>query len=232
MEFSTLFNDNWLNLIVIFALSIIAFVFKKKPKSNYFENIIKYTDILEKTPQPQYQKDYLNNIKKKLLWEKVCFYRSGNRNKERIAISLINSDIYNIIDLTQLNSLTQYFAIEKNKIYPLKLFLVKEFVVSCIAAVIAIIFVLSNLNTIFKSPEIISVIIAILTIFIITIIISQFIVPVIKRLNMLRLILKDNDFLNRANHQLAVIIEDDQKINISIAEQVFVQNEQESDNNN
>lgn len=227
MELVELLKDNWINLVIIFVLSFIGFFYKKRSKDNYFDNIIRYTDILEKTPQPKYQKDYLNNIKKKLLWEKVCFYKSGNVEKERIAISLVNADVNDIINLSRLNLLTQYFSIKQNQILPVKPFMVKEVIISTIAFFLAFIIIISNINTAFHSPWIVSIIIAILTIFVIAIIALQFALNPIKRFKTYRSILKDNEFLKRANSELANILKDSEEINTNIIEEVIDEEEQD-----
>lgn len=227
MELVELLKDNWINLVIIFVLSFIGFFYKKRSKDNYFDNIIRYTDILEKTPQPKYQKDYLNNIKKKLLWEKVCFYKSGNVEKERIAISLVNADVNDIINLSRLNLLTQYFSIKQNQIIPVKPFMVKEVIISTIAFFLAFIIIISNINTAFHSPWIVSIIIAILTIFVIAIIALQFALNPIKRFKTYRSILKDNEFLKRANSELANILKDSEEINTNIIEEVIDEEEQD-----
>ncbi|QYN46646.1 hypothetical protein [Gilliamella sp. ESL0405] len=206
MELNELLTDNWFNLFIIFVLSLIAFIFSKRRTINYFDNLIKYTDILEKAPQPKYQKDYLNNIKRKLLWEKVCFFDVGNINKERIAISLVNADINNIIELTQLNLLTQYFSIKNNKINPINPLLIKEIILILVASFFGVFVIISNLFTIFGSHKIVNVIIAILAIFIIMIILAQFASGPFKRLNIYRLILKDRSFLTRANNVLSEML--------------------------
>ncbi|OCG21887.1 hypothetical protein A9G11_07800 [Gilliamella sp. wkB108] len=227
MELVELLKDNWINLVIIFVLSFIGFFYKKRSKDNYFDNIIRYTDILEKTPQPKYQKDYLNNIKKKLLWEKVCFYKSGNVEKERIAISLVNADVNDIINLSRLNLLTQYFSIKQNQILPVKPFMVKEVIISTIAFFLAFIIIISNINTAFHSPWIVSIIIAILTIFVIAIIALQFALNPIKRFKTYRSILKDNEFLKRANSELANILKDSEEINTNIIEEVIDEEEEQ-----
>lgn len=206
MELNELLTDNWFNLFIIFVLSLIAFIFSKRRTTNYFDNLIKYTDILEKAPQPKYQKDYLNNIKRKLLWKKVCFFDAGNINKERIAISLVNADINNIIELTQLNSLTQYFSIKNNKINAINPFLIKEIILTLVASFFGVFVIFSNLFIIFGSHKIVNVIIAILAIFIIMIILAQFAYGPFKRLNIYRLILKDRSFLTRANNVLSEML--------------------------
>lgn len=206
MELNELLTDNWFNLFIIFVLSLIAFIFSKRRTTNYFDNLIKYTDILEKAPQPKYQKDYLNNIKRKLLWEKVCFFDAGNINKERIAISLVNADINNIIELTQLNMLTQYFSIKNNKINAINPFLIKEIILTLVASFFGVFVIFSNLFIIFGSHKIVNVIIAILAIFIIMIILAQFAYGPLKRLNIYRLILKDRSFLTRANGVLSEML--------------------------
>lgn len=48
MDITTLLNDNALNLIIIFVLAFIGFVYRKRTKKQYVDNIIKYADILEK----------------------------------------------------------------------------------------------------------------------------------------------------------------------------------------
>ena len=167
MEISELLHDNWFNLVIIFTLSCVAFICKRPRSSKYFDNLIKYADILEKTSQPKYQRDYLSNIKKKLLWDKICFYKSGDIEKENIAMSLVNADVNNIIDLAQLNLLTQYFTIQKNRLIPLAFYSIKEVVLSGIILIFALILLLFNINRIFSSPWIVNIIISILTIFII-----------------------------------------------------------------
>lgn len=227
MELMELLNDNWFNLVIIILLSFIGFLYKKRSKSNYFDNIIRYTDILEKTPQPEYQKTYLNNIKKKLLWDKVCFYKSGNIEKERIAISLINADINNIIELPQLNLLTQYFYINQKQIMPQKPFLIKEIIATGVAVLVALIIILSNISTIRHSPWIVSIIVAILTIFIVIIIGLQFAFNPLKRFNTYRLILKDKDFLPRANVELANILEANAEISPDMIEATITTDDQQ-----
>lgn len=225
MDLTQLLQDNWFNLFLIFTLSFVGFIYKKNTPKNYFDNIIKYADILEKAPQPNYQKDYLNNIKKKLIWEKVCFYKSGNINKERIAISLVNADKHNIIELLQLNQFTQYFAIKQNRITLLKPFLIKEVILSAAVCLFTFIMLITNLHTIFKSAWIINVIISLLTIFIMIFIISQFAKGPLKRLNTYRLILKDSDFLNRANQEFTNILAENHELNESIVSQEVVNEE-------
>ncbi|NUF49860.1 hypothetical protein [Gilliamella sp. ESL0250] len=220
MELSELLHDNWFNLVIIFVLSLVAFIYKKRTKHNGFDNIIKYTDILEKIPHPKYQTDYLNNIKKRLIWEKVCFYKSGNIDKESIAISLVNADVNHLIKLTQLDSLTQYFGIVKNRITPLKPYLIKEVMLSGVAFAFAFIMLLSNIITIFSSTWIINVIIAILTVFIIMIALFCFALEPLKRFKTYLLISKDSSFLQRANNELAKIIQDKNKINTTILEEI------------
>lgn len=221
MELVELLKDNWINLVIIFALSFIGFLYKKRSKDNYFDNIIKYTDILEKTPQPKYQKIYLNNIKKKLLWEKVCFYKSGNIDKERIAISLVNADINNNINLPDLNTLTQYFCIKQNQIIPLKPFMIKEVLFNSFVFFLAFIIILSNISSIFNSTWFISVIIAILTIFIVAIVVFQVSLSPIKRFKTYLLILKDNNFLKRANNELDNIIKTSESIDSNMIEEII-----------
>ena len=220
MDITTLLNDNALNLIIIFVLAFIGFVYRKRTKKQYFDNIIKYADILEKTPQPQYQKDYINNLKKKLLWEKVCFYQSGNINKERIAISLINADIHNIIALPQLNLLTQYFKIKQNKIIPINLFLIKEVLFGGIALLLGVLIIISNLKMLFRSTDLVNIVIAIITILIVTVIAGLFSISPLKRLKTYWLILKDRDFLKRANVQLSMIIEECNQVTPLISDEV------------
>ena len=208
MEISELLHDNWFNLVIIFTLSCVAFIYKRPRSNKYFDNLIKYADILEKTSQPKYQRDYLSNIKKKLLWDKICFYKSGDIEKENIAMSLVNADINNIIDLTQLNLLTQYFTIQKNRLIPLAFYSIKEVVLSGIILIFALILLLFNINRIFSSPWIVNIIISILTIFIILFITCRFALDPIKRLKTYLVILKNETFLQRANNELAKIIEE------------------------
>ncbi|MWN89984.1 hypothetical protein GQ597_04570 [Gilliamella sp. Pra-s65] len=217
MDISELLHENWFNLITIFVLSLVTFIYKKRPQNDVFDNIIKYADILAKTPHPQYQTDYLNNIKKKLIWNKVCFYKAGNVDKENIAISLINADVHNLIELTQLDLLTQYFSIKNNSIIPIKPYLIKEVILSGAAFTFAFIVLLSNIITIFSSSWIINVMVAILTIFIIIIALFRFALAPIKRFKIYLLILKDNSFLQRANNELAKVIKD--KNNTSMLEE-------------
>lgn len=73
MEISELLHDNWFNLVIIFTLSCVAFICKRPRSSKYFDNLIKYADILEKTSQPKYQRDYLSNIKKNYFGIKSVF---------------------------------------------------------------------------------------------------------------------------------------------------------------
>ena len=208
MEISELLHDNWFNLVIIFTLSCVAFIYKRPKSNKYFDNLIKYADILEKTSQPKYQRDYLSNIKKKLLWDKICFYKSGDIEKENIAMSLVNADINNIIDLTQLNLLTQYFTIQKNRLIPLAFYSIKEVVLSGIILIFALILLLFNINRIFSSLWIVNIIISILTIFIILFITYRFALDPIKRLKTYLVILKNETFLQRANNELAKIIEE------------------------
>ena len=208
MEISELLHDNWFNLVIIFTLSCVAFIYKRPRSNKYFDNLIKYADILEKTSQPKYQRDYLSNIKKKLLWDKICFYKSGDIEKENIAMSLVNADVNNIIDLTQLNLLTQYFTIQKNRLIPLAFYSIKEVVLSGIILIFALILLLFNINRIFSSPWIVNIIISILTIFIILFITYRFALDPIKRLKTYLVILKNETFLQRANNELAKIIEE------------------------
>ena len=210
MEISELLHDNWFNLVIIFTLSCVAFIYKRPRSNKYFDNLIKYADILEKTSQPKYQRDYLSNIKKKLLWDKICFYKSGDIEKENIAMSLVNADVNNIIDLTQLNLLTQYFTIQKNRLIPLAFYSIKEVVLSGIILIFALILLLFNINRIFSSPWIVNIIISILTIFIILFITCRFALDPIKRLKTYLVILKNETFLQRANNELAKIIEERQ----------------------
>ncbi|MFQ1016964.1 hypothetical protein [Gilliamella sp. BG7] len=223
MELSELLHDNWFNLVIIFVLSFVTFIFKKSTQNDYFDNIIKYADILGKTPQPKYQMDYLNNIKKKLIWEKVCFYQSGNIDKESIAISLVNADVHNLIELTQLDLLTHYFKITQNRITPLKPYLIKEVVISGIVFILALIMLLSNVITALNSPWIINVIIAILTSFIIMIALFSFTIEPIKRLKTYLSILKDKSFLQRTNNQLAKIIKEKNRLITDILEETTEQ---------
>ncbi|OCG21754.1 hypothetical protein [Gilliamella sp. App4-10] len=220
MELSELIHDNWLNLVIFLVLSFVAIIYKKRGKNNYFDNIIKYAVILEKTPQPKYQIDYLNNIKKKLIWEKVCFYKAGNIDKESIAISLVNADVHNLIELTQLDLLTQYFKITEKRITPLKPYFIKEVMVSCVEFMLASIMLLSNIITVFSSPWIINVIVAILTNVIIIIALFSFTLQPIKRLKIYLSILKDNAFLQRANNELAKIIKDKNRVSTDILEEI------------
>ncbi|OCG38780.1 MULTISPECIES: hypothetical protein [unclassified Gilliamella] len=223
MELSELLHDNWFNLVIIFVLSFAIFILKKRTQNDYFDNIIKYADILGKTPQPKYQIDYLNNIKKKLIWEKVCFYQAGNIDKESIAISLVNADAHNLIELTQLDLLTHYFKITQNRITPLKPYLIKEVVFSGIAFIVALIMLLSNVITAVSSPWIINVIIAILTSFIIIIALFRFAIEPIKRLKTYFSILKDKNFLQRANNELAKITKEKNRLNTDILEETTEQ---------
>ena len=208
MEISELLHDNWFNLVIIFTLSCVAFIYKRPKSNKYFDNLIKYADILEKTSQPKYQRDYLSNIKKKLLWDKICFYKSGDIEKENIAMSLVNADINNIIDLTQLNLLTQYFNIQKNRLIPLAFYSIKEVILSGIILIFALVLLLFNINRIFSSPWIVNIIISILTIFIILFITCRFALDPIKRLKTYLVILKNETFLQRANNELTKIIEE------------------------
>ena len=82
-------------------------------------------------------------------------------------MSLVNADVNNIIDLAQLNLLTQYFTIQKNRLIPLAFYSIKEVVLSGIILIFALILLLFNINRIFSSPWIVNIIISILTIFII-----------------------------------------------------------------
>lgn len=225
MELITLLDTNWLNFVIIFALSFLWFFNRKRSPNQYLDNIIIYADILEKTPKPKYQKDYLNNIKSKLLWDKVCFYQTGDMNKERIAISLINADIKNIINLLQLNSLIQYFCIRQNKITAVNPFLVKEVILLCVGFILAFIMVISNLDTVFRSNSMINIIIAAITIFIILLIATQFAIAPLKRLNTYRLILKDDTFLKRANDQLVRIIQESNNSNPSFEKSIMSKEE-------
>ena len=210
MEISELLHDNWFNLVIIFTLSCVAFIYKRPKSNKYFDNLIKYADILEKTSQPKYQRDYLSNIKKKLLWDKICFYKSGDIEKENIAMSLINADVNNIIDLTQLNLFTQYFTIQKNRLIPLAFYSIKEVVLSGIILIFVLFLLLFNIYRIFSSPWIVNAIISILTIFIILFITCRFALDPIKRLKTYLVILKNQTFLQRANNELTKIIEERQ----------------------
>ena len=210
MEISELLHDNWFNLVIIFTLSCVAFIYKRPKSNKYFDNLIKYADILEKTSQPKYQRDYLSNIKKKLLWDKICFYKSGDIEKENIAMSLVNADVNNIIDLTQLNLFTQYFTIQKNRLIPLAFYSIKEVVLSGIILIFVLILLLFNIYRIFSSPWIVNAIISILTIFIILFITCRFALDPIKRLKTYLVILKNQTFLQRANNELTKIIEERQ----------------------
>ncbi|OTP81570.1 hypothetical protein [Gilliamella apicola] len=210
MEISELLHDNWFNLVIIFTLSCVAFIYKRPRSNKYFDNLIKYADILEKTSQPKYQRDYLSNIKKKLLWDKICFYKSGDIEKENIAMSLVNADINNIIDLTQLNLFTQYFTIQKNRLIPLAFYSIKEVVLSGIILIFVLFLLLFNIYRIFSSPWIVNAIISILTIFIILFITCRFALDPIKRLKTYLVILKNQTFLQRANNELTKIIEERQ----------------------
>ena len=210
MEISELLHDNWFNLVIIFTLSCVAFIYKRPKSNKYFDNLIKYADILEKTSQPKYQRDYLSNIKKKLLWDKICFYKSGDIEKENIAMSLVNADVNNIIDLTQLNLFTQYFTIQKNRLIPLAFYSIKEVVLSGIILIFVLFLLLFNIYRIFSSPWIVNAIISILTIFIILFITCRFALDPIKRLKTYLVILKNQTFLQRANNELAKIIEERQ----------------------
>ncbi|MFQ0991932.1 hypothetical protein [Gilliamella apicola] len=210
MEISELLHDNWFNLVIIFTLSCVAFIYKRPRSNKYFDNLIKYADILEKTSQPKYQRDYLSNIKKKLLWDKICFYKSGDIEKENIAMSLVNADVNNIIDLTQLNLFTQYFTIQKNRLIPLAFYSIKEVVLSGIILIFVLFLLLFNIYRIFSSPWIVNAIISILTIFIILFITCRFALDPIKRLKTYLVILKNQTFLQRANNELTKIIEERQ----------------------
>ena len=210
MEISELLHDNWFNLVIIFTLSCVAFIYKRPKSNKYFDNLIKYADILEKTSQPKYQRDYLSNIKKKLLWDKICFYKSGDIEKENIAMSLVNADVNNIIDLTQLNLFTQYFTIQKNRLIPLAFYSIKEVVLSGIILIFVLFLLLFNIHRIFSSPWIVNAIISILTIFIILFITCRFALDPIKRLKTYLVILKNQTFLQRANNELTKIIEERQ----------------------
>lgn len=210
MEISELLHDNWFNLVIIFTLSCVAFIYKRPKSNKYFDNLIKYADILEKTSQPKYQRDYLSNIKKKLLWDKICFYKSGDIEKENIAMSLVNADVNNIIDLTQLNLFTQYFTIQKNRLIPLAFYSIKEVVLSGIILIFVLFLLLFNIYRIFSSPWIVNAIISILTIFIILFITCRFALDPIKRLKTYLVILKNQTFLQRANNELTKIIEERQ----------------------
>ena len=210
MEITELLHDNWFNLVIIFTLSCVAFIYKRPKSNKYFDNLIKYADILEKTSQPKYQRDYLSNIKKKLLWDKICFYKSGDIEKENIAMSLVNADVNNIIDLTQLNLFTQYFTIQKNRLIPLAFYSIKEVVLSGIILIFVLFLLLFNIYRIFSSPWIVNAIISILTIFIILFITCRFALDPIKRLKTYLVILKNQTFLQRANNELTKIIEERQ----------------------
>ncbi|WP_334328075.1 hypothetical protein [Gilliamella apicola] len=210
MEISELLHDNWFNLVIIFTLSCVAFIYKRPKSNKYFDNLIKYADILEKTSQPKYQRDYLSNIKKKLLWDKICFYKSGDIEKENIAMSLVNADVNNIIDLTQLNLFTQYFTIQKNRLIPLAFYSIKEVVLSGIILIFVLFLLLFNIYRIFSSPWIVNAIISILTIFVILFITCRFALDPIKRLKTYLVILKNQTFLQRANNELTKIIEERQ----------------------
>lgn len=123
-------------------------------------------------------------------------------------MSLVNADVNNIIDLTQLNLLTQYFTIQKNRLIPLAFYSIKEVVLSGIILIFALILLLFNINRIFSSPWIVNIIISILTIFIILFITYRFALDPIKRLKTYLVILKNETFLQRANNELAKIIEE------------------------
>ncbi len=200
MDFIEVLKDNWINFFIIFAFPIVGLLYRNHKKIHYFDNIIKYADILEKTPQPAYQKDYLNNIKKKLLWEKVCFYQPGDINKEHIAISLINADKNNIINLNYLDSLTSYFSIQKDRIVAGRLFLVPEVIMGFIAIIFTTLIFIANLYAIFHFVSFVSVYIALLTVFVLIITAYQFGSAPIKRVYMFHRILCDHEFLARANH--------------------------------
>lgn len=211
MDIVELLQANWFNLVIIVVLPFVGFIYRKRSKNDYFDNIIKYTDILEKTPHPQYQTTYLNNIKKKLLWDKVCFYKAGDRNRERIAISLVNADVNNIIDLMQLDKLTRYFSIKRNCINPIIPFLIPEIAISSIALLIAVVIIISNISIIFSSTWLVTALISMLTVFIVLLITCRFTIAPMKRFNTYRLILKDKNFLQRANRELIQIIKTDEK---------------------
>ncbi|WP_176700917.1 hypothetical protein, partial [Gilliamella sp. Fer4-1] len=112
------------------------------------------------------------------------------------------------IKLTQLDLLTQYFKIENTHITPLKPYLITEVLFSGIAFVLAFIILLANIITMLSSPWVIDIIIATLTVFIIVTALFLFAVDPIKRFKTYLFILKDNAFLQRANDELAKIIED------------------------
>ncbi|ORF47269.1 hypothetical protein, partial [Gilliamella apicola] len=85
---------------------------------------------------------------------------------------------------------------------------IKEVVLSGIILIFALILLLFNINRIFSSPWIVNIIISILTIFIILFITCRFALDPIKRLKTYLVILKNETFLQRANNELAKIIEE------------------------
>ena len=131
-------------------------------------------------------------------------------------MSLINADVNNIIDLTQLNLLTQYFTIQKNRLIPLTFYSIKEVILSGIILIFVLFLLLFNIYRIFSSPWIVNAIISILTIFIILFITCRFALDPIKRLKTYLVILKNETFLQRANNELTKIIEEKHANNRSL----------------
>ena len=82
---------------------------------------------------------------------------------------------------------------------------------------------LSNVITAVSSPWIINVIIAILTSFIIIIALFRFAIEPIKRLKTYFSILKDKNFLQRANNELAKITKEKNRLNTDILEETTEQ---------
>lgn len=85
---------------------IIAFLYKIIPFNFYGNNLDKYFNEMESIDFKQYQKDYLNNIRKKKLWKECCFYNANTHNQEKIAIALVNADRENIIDISDITAIS------------------------------------------------------------------------------------------------------------------------------
>ena len=181
---------------------IIAFLYKRIPFNFYGNNLDKYFNEMESIDFKQYQKDYLNNIRKKKLWKKCCFYNANTPNQEKIAIALVNADRENIIDISDITAISRYFEIKDEKIIGLNLF-DKHEKISCILwyFFIAIIAIL-NFSVIF---EIKNTLISLIVIFFTMVgIAACLVIPSItfKRSRIFKTIIKDESFISRINTEL------------------------------
>lgn len=98
--------------------------------------------------------------------------------------------------------------------------MIKEVLFGGIALLLGMLIIISNLKTLFRSTDLVNIVIAIITILIVTVIAGLFSISPLKRLKTYWLILKDRDFLKRANVQLSMIIEECNQVTPLISDEV------------